>query len=284
MYNLFSRDFYRFFIGIGMAVIFSVVPDVSYAFKWPVVLDVTVDLTGPGTATYTGNWTVIDIDDSLDAYAPGYTGIIHRHETSKGEVQIGSMDPSTKLHLLRPECPNSLITFSCIGKKWIEQNGESGTYTVYHDGDHNGSECIGIAATANDYSSMWNSRVYPATAATQCIGTPPVNQYCALSQDKIEFYYGSLTVKQAPGAIQSKDINVECTDAIPYTLRLRGNDKIPLDNGMHAELTTDNGTLLGETLSGQQGLNIIKLTSELKGTPNRIGSFNGSGVLFVSYP
>lgn len=285
MYNLFSRNFCRFFIGMGMSFIFSLVPDVSYAFKWPVVLDVKVELIGPEEAVYTGNWTVIEVDDSLDTDTRlKYTGIIHRHKSDTGAIEAGTMDYQTELKVNNADCPNSIVTLSCIGQKWIEKNGESGTYKVHHDSGPNGNECVAIATVNQTFGSVWDQRVYPSTGATQCIGTPPVNNFCALTQDKIEFAYGPLTVKTAAGKELTKNINVECTDDIPYVLRLRGNDKIPLDNGMHAELTTNNGEPLGETLSGQQGVNIIELTSELKGTPNRTGSFYGSGVLFVTYP
>lgn len=285
MYNLLSRNLRRFYIGIGMSLIFFLMPNASYAFKWPVVLDVTVDLTGPEEATYTGNWAVIEVDNSLDTdTVQKYTGIIHRHISDAGTIQSGTMDWQTELRVEKTDCPDSKITFSCIGQKWIEQNGEAGTYKVTHDSGPNGNECVAIAAVNQKFGSGWESRAYPVTGATQCIGTPPVENFCALAQDRVEFSYGPMTLKSATGKTLTENIEVICTDDIPYVLRLRGDDKIPLNNGMNAVLTTDNGVPLGETLSGQKGTNIIQLTSELKGTPNVTGFFYGSGVLFVTYP
>lgn len=251
------------------------------AFRWPVLLDVDVNLTGAGTAIYSGQWGVVDVDDAYDDYGEKYIGVIHRHISTSGSLVTGSM--SNALSVTAKDCPDSVLKLSCMGEKWIEKYGESGSYSVNHSGAENGNECVAIAAVGQQTNASWNDRKYPMVGAAQCIGTPPVEQWCALDTPAIEFAYGSLTLKNAEGKKISHQVDVECTDSIQFILRLRGMDTIQLDNGMYAELTTDNDTPLGTTLEGDVNKTIM-LTSELKGAANRTGPFYGSGILFVTYP
>ncbi|PNF13487.1 hypothetical protein A6J71_00150 [Enterobacter cancerogenus] len=117
---------------------------------------------------------------------------------------------------------------------------------------------------------------------TTCIGLPPANEWCALTEPAITLNFGSQTLANAPSARVSATTHVECTTGMKYTLRLRGLNAIPLANGMEASLTA-NGEDLGATLNGESGLNAVTLAASLTGTP-RSGSLNGNGVLFVSYP
>ncbi|MDZ7320057.1 hypothetical protein N4G41_00190 [Kosakonia sacchari] len=279
MYS-FIRDNYLKSAKIIMSAFMFLLSGASQAFQWPVLDDVTVELTSSTTATYRGNWSTIDIDEQYDGNGLQYIGIIHRHIRSSDQMlTTGTM--SNPLRISSSDCPGFL--FSCIGPKWIQANGTSGSYTLTHSGGANGSECVGISSLNTRDNATWASARHPVTPATTCLGTPPANQWCAMVTPSIEFNYGNLTLADAAGSKLTKPLQVECTDGMQFVLRLRGVSYISLSNGMHAELSTDNDAPLGTTLNGQQGINNINLTSTLtgQGVP---GSFSGQGILFVSYP
>jgi len=126
----------------------------------------------------------------------------------------------------------------------------------------------------------WNGGA--GTVVGTCLGTPPANQWCALTEPAITLDFGSQVLANAPSARASATTRVECTTGMKYTLRLRGQDAILLANGMIASLTVNNQAL-GSTLNGESGLNTVTIGASLLGTPES-GSLNGNGVLFVSYP
>ncbi|NIF33002.1 hypothetical protein F3J29_12765 [Enterobacter sp. Cy-643] len=262
-------------------LLFNVYSTSALAFKWPIVLDTKVEVVSPTSVNYVGTWGVIDVDDSLDDFGERYIGILHRHSSTSGTLVTGSM--ANPLNVSASTCPDSQLRLSCLGAKWIERYGESGSYTVNHSGANVGSECVMIAAVPQQTNASWVNRKFPNVGEAQCIGTPPVDQWCALDTKTLEFDYGSLTVQDAIGKKISKSLVVECTDRIQFILRLKGSAKIPLSNGMFAVLTTNDGTPLGSVFDGDLN-NTIVLTSQLEGTPVNTGSFSGNGILFVTYP
>ncbi|WP_421512425.1 hypothetical protein ACOQH0_23185 (plasmid) [Enterobacter sp. JS8-1] len=122
-----------------------------------------------------------------------------------------------------------------------------------------------------------------AGGSADCVGTPPPNQWCALTTPAVTFDYGTVTLADASGAKQDKDIGVTCTTGMKYTLRLRGENDVSLSNCMRAELRA-NGKPLTSELNGSEGANTVNMTATLTGTPDWVGEFHGESVLFVSYP
>ena len=165
----------------------------------------------------------------------------------------------------------------------------SGTMTVRHSGSANGNECAGTGVfsfdTDNNVFDSWVANTWNGGAGTtgDCLGTPPVSQWCAMVTPSILFDYGTMVLTDASDKQEKMSVDVECTAGMNYTLRLSGVDSIPLSNGMSAELTAG-GLPLNSSLAGSVGTNPVEITSTLTGTPTSAGAFSGTGVLFVSYP
>jgi len=123
----------------------------------------------------------------------------------------------------------------------------------------------------------------PPAVGSKCLGLPPADNWCALKTPEITLNYGTLTSDNAVGTKKSANVIVECTDAIDYTLRLRGKSEIPLTNGMNVTLTANNSPLISTTFKGTKGDNSVVIEGTLNGTPVD-GAFSGSEVLMVSYP
>ncbi|QLK60036.1 hypothetical protein GE278_04205 [Enterobacteriaceae bacterium Kacie_13] len=265
------------FICIGAGGVTYSLPSAAF----PVVTNVDVNLTSSSTATYTVSFVSDPSLDNLSALKNkiptemSYFGIFHRHKDEKtSELMIAS---GQKVNLLG----TSGYTWLDVGNAWTDQFGKSGTVTLKHTGV-NGSECAGFLGI-NQSNYLWNSAIIPPIPAAKCIGTPPVNNWCALKTPEITLNYGTLTSDKAVGTKKSANVIVECTDAIDYTLRLRGKNEIPLTNGMNVTLTANNSPLISTTLKGTKGDNSVVIEGTLNGTPVD-GAFSGSEVLMVSYP
>lgn len=264
----------------GALILFFMSATVAQAYMWPVLDTVDIEIISSTDAKYTGRWISIELDASTDGPGNQYMGVLHRHvRTGANDVTTGAMQYSVNMRAY--DCPDYL--FSCIGPQWIANNGRSGSYVINHSGQENGNECVGISTSATLNHSEWTSIRHPNVLAAQCLGTPPVDEWCALATPTIEFNYGRMALQNAVGKQLTRTVEIQCTAGINYVLRLQGASSIALDNGMHASFTTDGDVPLGETLDGVSGKQFIQLTSTLQGTPTE-GPFSGSGVLFVSYP
>lgn len=283
------------YLYISMALILWTTESGAITFPWKVATSLDVNITSATSAIYTLHMTNIQItDDSIEEGAlasdvigrhTGYYtapawGVFHRHNSNDGGPPIAS-----RISLFAPTQSITWNTFT------VRMNNSIGnTITAVHENSPNGNECVGTAAFSlhapqldydrwvADYS--WNAGV---GTYGNCLGTPPINQWCALSTAVVDVDFGALHVSKAAGTTVNDNINVECTAGMKYTIRLRGADAIPLSNGMKAEITA-NGMQLNSPLNGQAGDNPVQLTTKLIGTPNSDGAFEGSGVLFISYP
>lgn len=126
----------------------------------------------------------------------------------------------------------------------------------------------------------WNGGV---PGGTTCLSSPPISEWCAMATPSVTFNYGTITVQDAQGSQRDANVNVQCSAGMKFSLRLRGGNSIALSNGQSVTLTAD-GKALGETLTAESGIRPVTLRSTLTGTPLRTGAFEGSDVLYVSYP
>lgn len=253
-------------------------PIPAYSYLWPVLDTLEITQTSSTTATYNGTWITIDIDDAADGIGYQYMGVVHRHQTS---TSVTTGDMSHAVRITTTECPG--LKFSCLGEKWINTKGSTGTYTVYHGGGANGNECVGLTTHNQQSGGSWTRRAEPSVPEAVCLGTPPVDQWCAMLTPTLEYNYGNLSIAEATGSQLTHPVSVECTDGIVFILRLQGLSYISLNNGMKAEFTTDGNQPLGQEINGIAGIQSFNLTSTLTGTPSA-GDFNGTGILFVTYP
>ncbi|MCW0342235.1 hypothetical protein NB703_000328 [Pantoea ananatis] len=130
----------------------------------------------------------------------------------------------------------------------------------------------------------WMESAWDGGTNSTCNKVPPAAQWCVLSTATINFDFGSMSPDDANGATQTKRVGVECTNKMKYVLKLPGAGAgISLSNGGTARVTANKASL-GETIEGQAGDNKVDLAVTLQGPFDRTGVFEGTGVLFVSYP
>ena len=119
-----------------------------------------------------------------------------------------------------------------------------------------------------------------------CIGTPPPNEWCAMSSPSVTISYGTIRLQDLEAGIsKTTNINVTCTTGMKYSLSLKGSDdsKIGLSNGLEAILEAD-GKPINGVLNSVEGVNNVTLKSTLEGITTKTGDFSGSGILYVTYP
>lgn len=255
-------------------------PQLSFAY--PVLDSVDVQITSATSANYAVVWhndTLLDNNAAIKAYLPipnGVFGLAHRHKDSNMNIVANMYTDNGKAIVFRYD-----TTWAALGKEWTSGS-SGGTLKIEHSGVENGNECVGLIASNKYPGASWSSILIPYQGA-KCLGTPPADNWCALKTPEITLNYGTLTADNAVGTKKSANVIVECTDAIDYTLRLRGKDQIPLTNGMNVTLTANNGPLINTTLHGTKGDNSVVIEGTLNGTPVD-GAFSGSEVLMVSYP
>lgn len=268
-------------------------------YQWPYTAQVDVEVTGPTSATYTQHIFIANVTDpsiedhttlqsvvsqKLGAYGSKVSFYsYHRHNNP-------SPNDSRPLVTAVPLMAESAkMTFKDFAQLITTRFGR-GTRKVTHFGSKNGNECVGTTlgfeAAPQTYFDIWQMRTWNGgvtSAIDSCIGTPPVNEWCALITPQLTLDYDKMNIANAEGARVRGVVAVECTTGMKYTLRLRSPQGIALSNGMTANLLANN-LPLNSALSGNPGRNTVSITSILSGTPRSTGSFEGSGVLFVSYP
>jgi len=264
-------------------------------YEWPIVSGVDVTLTSSNSATYIVHFEKTTINDPTIAKTTTVLQAARAH--GMPEIQTYSYviyhRHNNDSHPDDPIASYVQVSSASTGVNFanfaadITSRTAGTTRTHYHSGSSNGSECVGATLTAggqgNSYYT-WLSRTWNGGVQGGCIGTPPVNQWCALTTPVLNVSYGTLTVGEAEGFTRVASVQVECTTGMKYTLRLpTGDQRIALNNGGTASIAAD-GHALGETLEGQAGENEVNLAVTLHGPFERTGAFEGSGVLFVSYP
>ena len=283
------------YIYISMALMLWTTESGAITFPWKIATSLDVNITSATSAIYTLHLTTIQVtDDSIGEgdlardvigrHTGYYTlptwGAFHRHNSNDGGPPVVSK--------MAVYAPTQNISWGTFAQRIISLT--SNTLSIEHSGSPNGGECVGTSAFSWDSPALdfdrwvadfsWNAGV---GSRGDCLGTPPVNQWCALSTAVVDVDFSALHISEAAGTTANDNISVHCTAGMKYTLRLRGVDAIPLSNGMKAEITA-NGMQLNSTLDGLEGDNPVQLTTKLAGTPNSDGAFEGSGVLFISYP
>lgn len=272
----------------------------AITYPWVTSVSVRVTITGPESATYGVLMSpIMQITDDtisskdtvqqvlerrgipMSGIYPAAWGVYHRHKNpdSGWATAVNLTHEDARMYPTFVEFANAVAKYA--GR----------TLTGYHTGSPNGHECVGTTLWGRPaggtaiydkwITETWNGGV-DGTAGS-CLGTPPAAQWCALTTPAITFAYGSVSLEQARGTVSQASVGVECTTGMKYTLRLRGENAIPLSNGMTAELQAD-GKPLNSPLDGQAGPNSVSLTSTLTGEPDRTGEYRGESVLFVSYP
>lgn len=265
------------FISVWVASIITYSPP-SAAF--PVVTDVKINLLSASTADYTVTWKQDPSLDNLSALQNEVPqqmvkfGIMHRHVDNISHIQVAAGGVITQVR-------EKNLTWMQVAKLFTDEHGAFGTTVIHHQGV-NGNECVGFIGDKG-METPWAEGFIPPIPQAKCLGTPPANNWCALKTPEITLNYGTLTSDKAVGTKKSANVIVECTDAIDYTLRLRGKNEIPLTNGMNVTLTANNSPLISTTLKGAKGDNSVVIEGTLNGTPVD-GAFSGSEVLMVSYP
>lgn len=175
-------------------------------------------------------------------------------------------------------------------REWIDyvnKKHPAGSYiefTIYNI-DFNFSPCVKTGMeTRYGSSGILFTRNYGAPHSSSCMSAPPASGSCDIETKEISFDYGTLIKDKAEGEMREADLELTCTMSMKYALRLRFSDSnIELSNGMKAQIKAE-GLPLDSTLTSKQGTNIIKLTSQLSGTPTNSGQFYGTGVLLISFP
>lgn len=268
----------------------------AVTYKWPYVTNVEVVITGSTTATYNvemstvlitdddikDNWSLEDVMVEKGTGGGSYNyiwGPYHRHKNNDGSIVAIVTSQETYSHKQ---------TWMDVTEDLARKHG-SNWLVIHHSGVENGGECIGsgIRNWETSASIPWGtvqSIVWNGGVTGGCLGTPPVNQWCAMKTPTVEIAYGTMTLKDAEGSDKTAGVTVECTAGMKYTLRLRdANNETPLDNGGRVTWQAG-GKAMGETLTGEAGENGVDLTATLHGPFERTGEFHGSGILFVSYP
>lgn len=270
-------------------------PCKGVSYEWPYVASVDVTIGSSTTATYTLHMarTVINDDSIPEGATVGEVlrakglgtgassqwewGGYHRHNSAADPVvsarawQIGAQSDS----------------WTTVAKRLSSGYGE-GRFRLFHDGSKNGGECVGTGMWVAGRSDMewdrWPLYMWNGGVSGGCLGTPPPDQWCAMKTPTVEIAYGTLTLKDADGSTKTAGVTVECTTGMKYVLRLRdAENETTLDNGGRVTWQAD-GKDMGETLTGEAGVNSVDLTATLHGPFERTGVFQGSGILFVSYP
>ncbi|MGY3309283.1 hypothetical protein ACVW06_002308 [Pantoea ananatis] len=281
----------------GIILMLSATCARAVQYEWPYADNLTVTILSSTSAEYHLHITTAMIDDptigakeslgdvaqkkGIDGTGNFIFGGYHRHNQTAGRPPTAT--PVGNKGLQRS------VWFTSVAKE-LSATFRGTTMIVNHSGSANGSECVGStlwpesADKQNLNFDTWLSMTWNGGIEGSCLGVPPVNEWCALTTPVINFAYGNLTVADFEGASRTTTVGVECTTGMKYTLRLPTADqRIALNNGGTASVTA-NGSVLGKTLHGQAGENQVELTVTLNGPYERTGTFEGSGVLFVSYP
>lgn len=266
-------------------------------YTWPVITGAEVEVYNETLRYYHLTWALVNVRD--DTIAPNTRAVdVYKAKTGFSTLTLFS---SVRNRKTLPDGtivgggPHGQIDTGTV-TTFEQYAARVSTYfptnytTIMQTNSYLGSECIGLI-TSGQASAAWAPWTDLMTrnwdggvgAMGGCIGTPPVNEWCALVSPAVEIAYGTMSVADAVGAQKSSNVSVSCTTGMKYTLRLRGADTISLSNGMHAELEAD-GRPLNSPLNGVAGMNNVILSSTLNGEPVRTGEFKGEGVLFVSYP
>lgn len=280
-----------------MALFLAAAPAHSATYKWPYTASIEIDITSATTATYkhrmssaTINDPTILISDTVETVLAKkgipdanhmVWGLYHRHNNPGGEPTASA---TNKLDV--PLNSNFVNAADNLERRF----GTGYIGVTSHSNTPNGNECVGSTLYNGGYyqapmssflAHSWNGGA--TSAQDSCIGTPPVNQWCALLTPELTLSYPDMKVENAAGATVSGDVQVHCTTGMKYTLRLRTPMGIALSNGMTAQLTA-NGLPLNSALNGETGDNTVKITSTLEGSPEKSGEFKGENILYVSYP
>ncbi|MFV8867041.1 hypothetical protein [Serratia fonticola] len=269
-------------------------------YQWPYTAWVDVRITGPQTASYTihmGMATLrdetIEPDTKLADVMTAKTGLtgnkvvlysFHRHNnTNPGFAPVIRGDSIGEESLPR------VTTFKGFAERMASAYPQGSTVAVIHSGSSNGNECVGSTARFEkkpesiEPFESWIAGTWNGGLDGNCIVTPPASQWCAMVTPELSLDYEQMKIENATGASVSGTVAVQCTVGMKYTLRLHSIQGIALSNGMTANLKANN-LPLNSTLTGEAGDNIVNITSTLSGTPHTSGPFEGSDVLFVSYP
>lgn len=142
----------------------------------------------------------------------------------------------------------------------------------------------GVIQTGGTPPSDFLRYSYKPGGAPLCVKLPPPEESCSFMSPTVTLDYGDISLAQANGSTASAPVSIQCTAAMKYIIKSTTGDSVPLSNGMSAMLGWKEYTNWGAEMEGKAGINHYTLTSKLRGTPTKLGAFNGSTVLTIYYP
>lgn len=253
---------------------------VAFASEYPIVTSIQTTITSATTATYTGTIGVIDIGSAADVMLPAnmYVGLAHRHDAFPGGRDVVHMpDPYSA-------CGSSGCTVQTgipikIGipamrahRKWGRSN-----FTIMHDGEGNGGECVGYMAATSYRGSPWGSAIMPPGT---CVYAPPGQDWCKITTPQLTFDHGVIRLSDVAGHSRSAQLNINCTVGASVRLRLLSNDSyVDLQDGLRSEIFIE-GKPLTANVKLNVGNNVFSMSDKLTGNINP-GLFSGSSVLIM---
>ncbi|WP_411753040.1 hypothetical protein [Serratia sp. (in: enterobacteria)] len=242
-----------------------------YASDYPMVTNITVEVTAADKAYYNFSQTLVDIGASADILPNRkYMCFGHLHADEDGN---------------HSGCQSS----QAIPAGWtIGQaarrlhSGSTGSVTrVFHQGKLNVRECVGYYAADSDmpkpYWSSWESVVFPAGS---CVYVPPASNWCKLISPTLVLDHGTISLKEAEGHSAEDSLNVQCTSGTTMRLKLIGDlDYIPLTPDGKAYLTID-GKAPGSLFALPGGSSTLAVKDKLSNLTLG-GVYYGSSVLVI---
>lgn len=267
----------------------------SVSYTWPYLTFVEINRSATGKLEYIGHMGTATINDDSITNQTTVDEVMRRHG-----INADSANRYWWGTYIRQQTSAAVdhayirVERQIMDDKWVEAANTltglfgSGTMKISRYGVTGGNECVATGAWGV-YPSLpnwdyWKQYVWNGGVTAGCLGTPPVDQWCAMKTPVVEIAYGTLTLKEAEGSNKTAGVTVECTAGMKYTLRLQdANNETTLDNGGRVTWQAG-GKALGKTLTGEAGENGVDLTATLHGPFERTGEFKGSGILFVSYP
>lgn len=181
------------------------------------------------------------------------------------------------------EFTETLVSQATSGTLWHSMPTDTTLAMCLGSGFYKSEQIHAEVANAVWYGTAWNG--FSGANLAGCANLPPTHQWCALDTPELSLSHGEVNLANGTNVSVSDYVSVECTNNLNFSLRLATfTNTIVLNNGMVATLTM-NDKPLGTSIGGKAGGgNTVKISSNLAGTPNKTGPFEGSGVLMLYYP
>lgn len=296
----------RFYIDVAIILLGALLFRTALADEthmWPVLTNVTLSSSTRGVA----EWTTVPVtltEAELDTIgcdqisnSSCMLSVLNRADKS---IVTGNVDLTNRSHIQYLVVPgtNSITWREIFAHNTFIPGSVSlnSPNHLLHDSCYR----IGILGKANrglwptDYpwSSVHREAFTPpgvsAVNSAECIGTPPLNHWCAPETDTLDFDFGVIVPSEISSVQRSKDIVIRCTSDMKFKLNLFQQNEMPgsisLSNGLKALFKIEGDDLSETVQQGVEGTISLPLTASLTGNADSAGFFEGSGVIGISYP